>query len=159
MSGAVLLDNTILSNFALVNRTDLVFSLWGANCSTTSAVMAEYNAGVAQRELPPDSWEQLALLELTPVEIAFAENLSTILGAGERSCLAIAVNRQGLLVSDDADARRTAKLYQVPVSGTMGVLVSAVRRGHLSLPVADNLLSQMITLGYHSPVRALDDLL
>ena len=51
-SRLVLLDNTVLTNFALVDRPDLVLDLWGPNCATTTEVMAEYQAGIIGRGLP-----------------------------------------------------------------------------------------------------------
>jgi hypothetical protein len=45
MSKLVLLDNTVLTNFALINHTDLVLGLW-ANACTTSAAQTEYRVGV-----------------------------------------------------------------------------------------------------------------
>ena len=61
-SKLILLDNTVLSNFALVGRPDLVLTLWGDACATTTAVMAEYQAGMDSRGLPPDSWKDLTVL-------------------------------------------------------------------------------------------------
>ncbi len=47
----VLLDNTLLSNFALVHRTQLVTDVW-QNCGTTSDAWNEYTAGISQNRLP-----------------------------------------------------------------------------------------------------------
>lgn len=52
MRPPILLDNTVLTNFALVNRVELVFKLWESNCTTTMAVMTEYQTGVASGLLP-----------------------------------------------------------------------------------------------------------
>ena len=52
--GVVVLDNTVLTNFALVNRPELLFGLWGGACATTSAVIVEYQAGIVVRGLPED---------------------------------------------------------------------------------------------------------
>jgi predicted nucleic acid-binding protein len=107
-SRLVLLDNTVLTNFALVDRADLVLDLWGKTGATTPAVKAEYQAGVAARDLASNAWEDLPVLTLSPAEKAFSDMLSAALGTGERTCLAVAVHRQGMLASDDADARRAA---------------------------------------------------
>jgi predicted nucleic acid-binding protein len=155
----VLLDNTVLTNFALVNRPDLVLDLWSSSSATTSAVMTEYQAGVTSRSLPADIWDPL--LQLTPnsVEKDFAEHLSPKLGSGERTCLAITVHRQGMLVSDDAEARREAQRFGLPLTGSIGILVLNVRQGKLTRAEANALLEEMIVLGYRSPVPTLDDLL
>jgi predicted nucleic acid-binding protein len=158
-SKLVLLDNTALTNFALVGRPDLVLALWGPDCATTTAVMDEYQAGIANRGLPAHIWDDLAQLELQPAEEAFAEQLPPQLGSGERTCIAIAVHRQGLFVCDDADARRVARQHGVMLTGTIGILVLNVRQGNLTLAAGNAILTDMIAHGYHSLITALDDLL
>lgn len=158
-SGPVLLDNTVLTNFALVGRPDLVFSLWGAKCMTTTAVMSEYKAGVISRGLPADSWKGLVQWTLHPAEQAFADGLPPQLGAGERSCIAVAVHHQALFASDDAKARQEAKRHGIAVTGTLGIMVLSVRQGLLSLDEGNAILAEMIAQGYRSPVATLDNLL
>jgi hypothetical protein len=48
----VLLDNTVLSNFALVERPDLLRVAVGTVAATTTDVMSEFGAGVEQGRLP-----------------------------------------------------------------------------------------------------------
>lgn len=84
-SGLVLLDNTVLTNFALVDRPDLVLELWDTNCATTTEVMAEYQAGIIGHGLPAHSWENLAQLTLQPAEQTFADQLQPQLAACRRS--------------------------------------------------------------------------
>jgi predicted nucleic acid-binding protein len=98
-------------------------------------------------------------LTLNSVEKDFAERLSPKLGSGERSCLAIAVHRKGMLACDDAEARRIAQRFGLPITGSIGILVLRVRRGQLTQAEGNALLEEMITLGYRSPVPTLDDLL
>ncbi len=45
----------------------------------------------------------------------------------------------------------------IPVSGTIGILVSAVRKGIIPKQEADELLSEMIDKGFYSPVKRLDE--
>jgi predicted nucleic acid-binding protein len=159
MTRPVLLDNTILTNFALVDRAELVTRLWPTAACTTAAVMAEYAVGVAEGLLPADAWIDLPVVELTGEEAASATRLSSRLGTGERTCLAVALNRQGLLASDDLDARRAADQHRVPRTGSIGILVSCVRRGLLSREEAESLLGEMIAFGYRSPVDRLGSLI
>jgi predicted nucleic acid-binding protein len=159
VSRPVLLDNTILTNFALVDRAELVTRLWPTAACTTAAVMAEYAVGVAEGLLPADAWTDLPVVELAGEEAAFAERLSSKLGAGERTCLAVALHRQGLLASDDLDARHAADQHRVPKTGSIGILVSCVRRGLLSREEAESLLGEMIAFGYRSPVDRLGSLI
>jgi predicted nucleic acid-binding protein len=154
----ILLDNTILTNFALVDRAELVTRLW-PTAATTAAVVAEYAVGATSGLLPADAWTDLPVVELTDEEAAFAESLSPRLGAGERTCLAVALHRQGLLASDDLDACRAADQHRVPRTGSIGILVSCVRRGILSNEEAEALLGEMIAFGYRSPVDSLGSLI
>ena len=62
----ILLDNTALSNFALVERPDLILNLWSEACATTAAVLAGYRAGILSRGLPAQIWDNLPLLTLQP---------------------------------------------------------------------------------------------
>ncbi len=43
----VILDNTVLTNFALAECTELVMLLWSDALQTTPQVMTEYREGVA----------------------------------------------------------------------------------------------------------------
>lgn len=159
MTPPILLDNTVLTNFAFVNGVNLVFKLWGPNCTTTTAVMAEYQTGVASGLLPANAWIRLTPLTLDEIETRFAMSLPPRLGAGERTCIAVAVHRKALFVSDDRDARLAAKKNGVPVTGTLGVLVACVHQGYISLSQGNLLLTQMIKFGYRSPFTSLDSLL
>ena len=77
----VLLDNTVLSNFALAGREDLVRRLWPAAC-TTLAARDEYQAAAVAGLVPATCWSGLPALALTGEEEAFAAGLPPRLGAG-----------------------------------------------------------------------------
>lgn len=110
-------------------------------------------------KLPLHAWSDLTIVELTPQEMTGAAAFALRLGAGERSCLAVAQARQGLLASDDADTRHAAQRLGIPVSGTLGILALAVRRQLLSLDQANALLADMIAAGFRSPLEKLDVLI
>lgn len=155
----VLLDNTVLSNLALVDHAQLAIRLWPDRACTTSQALDEYEMGVASGVLPGDAWRDLRVVRLTEEESISAARFSSRLAAGERSCLAVAAQRGGLLASDDLDARRTARVWGVPRTGTLGILVLCVQHGYLSRKEANDLLTEMIRLGYRSPVDRLDTLI
>jgi predicted nucleic acid-binding protein len=155
MNDLVVLDNTILSNFALIKRADLVFSLWPGKASTTTMVMGEYLSANDKSIFPPEAWQTIQLLELSANEERLADQLPFRLGAGERSCIAIASLHGGLFVSDDLDARRIAKMYAIPLSGTLGILIACVQQKLLDLQQANHLLALMIAAGYRSPLNEL----
>ena len=158
MPTLIVLDNTVLTNFALVKQTEVVLRLWPAAC-TTAATLAEYQVGAASGRLPLGAWSALSIVALTEDEAAFEAGLSHRLGVGERSCLAIAHGRAGVLVSDDGEARSVAQHWGVPLTGTLGILVAAVKRHLLSRQAANAALREMIALGYRSPVENLASLL
>ena len=158
MPGLVLLDNTVLSNLALVEGMDLVFHLWSGRVASTPQVLSEYEIAARAGLLPPDAWVDLPVVALTSDEVHASEAFSQRLGQGERSCLAVAHLRGGLFVSDDADARGAARRLGVPVTGTLGILALAVRQELLILAQANALLADMVAAGYRSPLEELDDL-
>lgn len=155
----VLLDNTVLSNFALVKRSELLSQLWGDTICTTQEVLIEYARGVASGVVPAVMWNKLVTIELTKAEQQFAADLLPRLGAGERTCLAIAYLRRGLLVTDDRRARTLARHLGVSVTGTVGVLVRLVRDGRLTYAAADILLVNMIEAGFRSPIQHLGEVM
>jgi predicted nucleic acid-binding protein len=139
----------------------------GLSACTTPAVLAEYYAGVSSGLPPPDAWANLPVVTLIEEEDTFAAALPPRLGSGERTCLAVAVHRQGLLNSDDdstelaevLDARHIAQRHGVSTTGTVGILVLCVRRDHFSRDQAEALLAEISALGYRSPVTSLVPLL
>jgi predicted nucleic acid-binding protein len=155
----VVVDNTVLSNSALVGRCDLVLLAWASRACTTNHAHAEYESGAAAGRVPPGAWHDLPIVILTEDEVRFSSFLSQRLAAGERTSLAVAHHRQGVLASDDRDARRAARRHGVETTGMVGILVLGVRSGYLSRDAANSLLHEMITLGYRSPVTSLDTLI
>jgi predicted nucleic acid-binding protein len=154
----VLLDNTVLSNFARIDRHHLVMDIW-PSCATTLEAWQEFQAGVMIGKLPKDVWNGLALIALTADEHEISKRLSMILGPGERTCIAAAKHRNGLFVTDDRKARQVALELGIKITGTLGILVVAAERAKITLEEANDLLAAMIENGYRSPVNELGSLL
>lgn len=72
--------------------------------------------------------ERLEWIEVRqPVSVA-ALPLITDLGPGESQVLALALEMPGaLVIVDDFLARRTAETFQIPLTGTLGILLAAKR--------------------------------
>ena len=153
----VLLDATILTNFARVGLTSVVRDLWGDQVYTTVDVLKEYEAGIRAAGLPQSGWKQLSALALTPDERALASKLFPRLGLGERSCMAIAVSRHALVATDDKPARRAARHHGIAVIGTVGILRRCVERCLFPESEAQTVLGGMIAAGYYAPTRSLKD--
>jgi predicted nucleic acid-binding protein len=81
-----------------------------------------------------------------------------VLDDGEASCIAVVIEQNASLFSDDLDARHYARRQGISVSGTLGVLMLLVKGGHLTFEDADGLLQSMVARGYRSPVSSLVDL-
>lgn len=97
---------------------------------------------------------------MTDEELRLSLTLPSVLHSGERACLSIARSRGWGLLTDDRAARRQAREWNIPLSGTLGALLVAVEDAVLSLDEADHLLRDMIArANYRSPVSDLRDLL
>lgn len=155
----VLLDNTVLSNFALVRQLQLLQQILEHRAATVSQVVAEYERGVALHRVPATSWEWLKIYSLTSDELSLYQALLRRVNAGEAACLAVAYTHKLSLVTDDRDARQIAVQYGIAKTGTIGVLVEAVHRNVLTLSQANEILRHMIAVGYRCPLDKLDTLL
>lgn len=155
----VFLDNTVLTNFALIGRPDLIFSIWPDIACTVTPVMEEYQTGVQTSNLPRKAWDGLLIHQLTDEESAMAASLPPKLGAGERACLAAAIMRQGVFASDDQQARKYALQAGVIAVGSVGILIRCIDKELISKPDAQALLDRMIAANYHSPISSLDDIM
>lgn len=154
-----LLDNTVLSNFTIIKRPDLLRQALVGDAATSEAAWAELQAGIHIGRLPQGDWSWLPILTLTEDESRIFQRLKQRLNAGEAACLAIAANRGYRVFTDDRDARELAAEWRIPISGTLGILIRLVDTRTLSLKEADALLDEMIVAGYRSPVLSLADLL
>jgi len=152
-----LLDNTVLNNFSRIERPDLIRLVLN-NPATTPHVLRELQSGVASGALPACDWTGLPVLDLTPPEESRLAEFAEILGLGEASCIAVALERGGRFLTDDRAARRFAGERGLEVSGTLGILTRLVEEGHLILVQADTYLATMIAMGYRSPVQSLREL-
>ncbi len=156
----VLLNNTILSNFSVVGRPDLVRAAFATEqAATVAAVITEHNNGVAQGHFPKCDWSWLSVLPLTPDEQKELEQFPRHLGKGEAACLAVARARGWRFATDDWDARRTAQRLGIPITGTIGVLVILVKDRKLTPEQADGFLTQMIAAGFHTPITSVRNVL
>jgi predicted nucleic acid-binding protein len=153
----ILLDATVISNFAHIQRLDLLRLALPGNAATTPQVIAELERGIATGRLPACDWAWLNIAQLSQAEEANLARVRLILDDGEASCIAVALERGGTIFSDDRDARRYAQRQKLHVSGPLGVLLLLVEEKCLTLAEADACLQDMIAHGYRSPVTSLAD--
>jgi predicted nucleic acid-binding protein len=150
----VLVDTTVLNNFAQILRPDLL-QLAFSDLRTTGQVREELDEGERLGIVPRCDWSCLEILPLAPEERALADELGRRVDAGEAECLALAKLRGWLFLTDDRTARKVAQGLGVKISGTLGSLERLVSRTILSLDEADRLLEAMTSRGYRSPIRSL----
>jgi len=156
----VIVDNTVLSNFALIGREDILNKVLKNNFFVTEDVLEELKRGENRGVLPKRDWRWIKILRIESSQEDFLFRLfAAFLGKGESSCLSIAISRNLKVLTDDLDARKLAQRRGIPVSGTIGVLVEAVRTGILSVDEGNVMLSNMIAKGYFSPFERLNELL
>ncbi len=165
----VITNTTVISNFAAVERLELLHARFETLC-ISDHVFEEIQNGLTQgymfyehldRHVFPffdSGWIILTGLNGTD-KFQMYGNLLTTLHSGEASCLSIAFHRQWTFLSDDKTARKIGKELNVPISGTLGILLSLVRRKQISINDADTVLQQMVQYGYYSPVLSLKEIL
>jgi len=160
-------DNTVLTNFCLVDRLDILHTLFG-KVYVTHEVREEVFRGLdegytfmrrAEEEIGvgAGSWLELVGFDTSAEEQSFRE-FAEALGFGEASCLALARHRGWMVLTDDKSARRRLWREKLPLTGTLGILKLAVEQELLSAEEGNALLHQMTAAGYHSPYEDLRDM-
>lgn len=154
------LNTTVLSNFAYIDRLWVVTGLSGI-CAVP-VVREELEDGVGDHP-----YLQLALDTLDD-EIPVATISDTVanreavvsdhLDPGEAQAFALADAEDGRLLTDDGDARSFAKDQGVTVVGSVGILLAAIDAGTIDEPTADEWLSTWIDeIGYYVPYQSISE--
>ena len=162
---AALTNSTVLSNFAQVGRIDLLRSVFG-KIYVPHEVQEEVLQGIEEGYLflepiadevgvGSDCWLELVGFERPDEEQSFREYARS-LGYGEASCLALARSRHWSVLTDDGAARRALRRERRQLTGTLGILKTAVDRALITLEQGNALLERMIDAGYYSPYDDLD---
>ncbi len=154
----LVLDNTVMVNFALARHTDWLKEVWPGMLVTPEEAWIELQKGIQLGRLPNADWSWRTILTLTEAERDLMAQWMPPLDQGEAACLALAFSRGYAFLTDDRVARREARRLGVPVSGTIGILKSLVDEGRVPLDAADAALQQMIAAGYYAPIRSLREL-
>ena len=155
-TNATVLDTTVLSNFAQVTRAELLLNL--PRPVTVDAVRDELEAGAETHFYIEAALAVLGeeIPVITPSVSAekLEEQLLETQDPGEAQALAVAEVADGVVVTDDGDARATAKQRGIGLTGSIGLLVRFVEGGHISAETADRYLKRWIDeAGFRSPAR------
>ena len=160
-------DTTVLSNLAAVGRLDLLEKRYRESALTTVEVSDELRRGLQAgyehlenvllqiQAISPGGWLRIAAPE-SAAEHQLRGEFDLLLDPGEASCLALAISRGLVLVTDDLAARQLAQERDVLLTGTVGILLVLVRDSSLSLAEANAILAEMIERRYRAPVDRLD---
>ncbi len=131
----VIFDNCVLSNFALSEAVHIIRRLYENTSFVTNFVVAENMKGIIKgyseltkiREAIREGWLKEVTLEGQEEKKLF-ESLSVSLCLGEASSLGIAKTRGFVFACDGMVARREAKLLNIKLTGTLGILIKAVKK-------------------------------
>ena len=158
----VIFDCCCISNFALADSLFILKNLYGQSAAITNFVSAEIMKGIQQghndlvmiQEALREGWLKEISLS-SKKDKSLYETLSVSLGFGEASSIAAAKTRGHIFACDDRAARREAGLVEAKLTGTIGILKKAVRRGTIDLKEGDRILIKMVKTGFYSPVKSL----
>ncbi len=159
----IILDTNVLSNYSLAGRLDLLKRLYPTSACCAGAVMTEILHGVqcghaGLRDIFESLGQNWPRIEdpASPSEQQFFALLSISLGAGESACIALAAQRRYIFACDDRLARNEAIRLGVTLTGTVGILVKAVRVGAIEMKEANTILGRMIKAGFYAPVKRIE---
>lgn len=154
------LNTTVLSNFAYIDRVNLLAALAGV--CTVPAVREELEDGIDSHPYLRPAVESLGEnIPVAPVSETVANRESVVrehLDAGEAQAFALADLHDGRLLTDDGDARSFAKDQGVTVVGSVGILLAAIDAGRIDEATADSWLETWVDdFGYRVPYRNIED--
>jgi predicted nucleic acid-binding protein len=156
----ILINNTVLSNFALVGRLDLLsIAFESLHPITTPQVYKEFRLGVQKGLFQSADIQWLEIIKLSHKEKRHYQILKEIFGIGEASCIAVALERHITLATDDMKARKMLQQFGGIVTGTLGILVRLINDGTLSINEANAILNDMVQEDFFSPIKDLTELL
>lgn len=158
----IFLDATVISNFASTESIEFLVSVLESPV-VVPAVRDEIEQGRQFGHEYLDSavdafGDGLRVSDVSPE--TEDEQSRERLDAGEAEAFRGAVEYDGTLATDDLAARRLADERDVPVTGSIGILVLGIERGHIDSETADEWLDTWReTRGYYAPVESVEEVL
>ena len=158
----VFLDATVISNSASTNSIEFLVDVLEVPV-VTPAVRDEIEQGVdfghEYLTSAVEAFDDKLTVSNVPPETG-RMSLGKRLDPGETEALRGAFERDGTLATDDLAARRLATELDVPVTGSVGLLVLGIKREHIDSETADEWLDIWRTeRGYYAPVESVSELL
>jgi predicted nucleic acid-binding protein len=161
----VFLDATVLSNFASSGSIDWLVTLLDRPAAVPT-VRDEIERGREHGHRFLDDaldalGEGIPLLEVNGDTVPLEDHgIRRRLDAGEADSLIGALEYGGTLATDDLAARRLASECDVPVTGSIGLLVLGIECGTLDVDTANGWLATWRDeRGYYAPVETVEEAL
>jgi predicted nucleic acid-binding protein len=134
----VILDTSCLIAFTNINRLDLLQSICPA-VITTPEVAAEYKS-------PLPRWVKISAVK----DNTKTKSINMLLGLGESSAIALALETENaLVILDDKQARSYAKNIGLNYTGIVGLLRFGYKKGLIQ--DIDSIISDLYSIQFHLP--------
>jgi predicted nucleic acid-binding protein len=152
----VVLDTSVLSNFALTDDLDLLGEI-PARFVTVEAVDGELRTGIERG--CEFLGRAIGAVEVIDIEGEPGDDLDS-LDWGESYAIQAAREQDGTIVLDDGPARDRADDLGVPLTGSIGLMIRLVRDGTISEAEANEIHRWWIEEGrFRSPVESITEAL
>lgn len=154
----VVSDSSVLIGLSRINQLDILLQRFPQGVITPPTVWHEVVEKGGRRagaqEVKGASWIQIA----APDDIKMIQALQTWLDAGEAEVIVLALERQGIALLDEREARKQALALNLPILGTVGLLIWAKQQGLISSlkTVLDELQNQA---GFHLSIAVYQEAL
>lgn len=157
----VFLDTTVIGNFASTSSVEFLVHLLEAPI-VVPAVRDEIERGVKHGHeyltSAVEAFDNGLAVSDVPPEIG-GVSLHDRLDPGETEALRGAVEHDGTIATDDLAARRLVTELDMPVTGSIGLLVLGIKREHIDSETADKWLEVWRDeRGYYAPVESVTEL-
>lgn len=158
----VVLDTTVLSNFACTGGVSLLTHVL-ERPMVVPAVRDELKRGLDEGhdylDTAIDSLDD-GLPVQPPSSTQHFQEIRDRLDSGEAESILLAIESKGTVATDDLAARKIADDRDVPVTGSIGLLVLGVNTGHLDRTVANEWLDTWREeRSYYAPVESVNEVL
>jgi predicted nucleic acid-binding protein len=158
----VVLDTTVVSNFASTDRISFLTAVLESPM-VVPAVRDELERGLDAGHEYLDTAVDALDNELPVRPVSADDGVQDIrdrLDRGEAESLLGAIEHRGTLATDDLAARTVADQRDVPVTGSIGLLVLGVESAYLDRETADEWLDTWRERrGYYAPVESVTEIL
>ncbi len=144
------IDNTVLSNFAVIGKIGLLYKILKDDAFTTEEVEVEFRYKPSFKKVKI----KFDVVNTSAKDLEDFERTLQITGpmglhSGEISCILSIINgKADVILTDDLLARKYCKKVGIKVHGTVFVLAIAVKEKILTIDQAEKILNKMKEKGY-----------